>query len=72
MKNNVDICKWISLLHSTNQHNIINQLYFNKSFPGGSVGKESACNMGDLGQIPELGRFTGEGKELPTQAFWLG
>ena len=26
------------------------------SFPGGSDGKESACNAGDLGSIPELGR----------------
>ena len=29
------------------------------AFPGGSVGKESACNMGDLGSIPGLGRFGG-------------
>ena len=27
-----------------------------------SVGKESACNEGDLGLIPGLGRSTGEGK----------
>ena len=31
-------------------------------FPGGSVGKESACNAGDLGLIPGLGRSPGEGK----------
>ena len=30
-------------------------------FPGGSVNKESACNAGDLGSIPELGRSSGEG-----------
>ena len=30
-------------------------------FPGGSGGKESACNAGDLGLIPELGRSPGEG-----------
>ena len=29
--------------------------------PGGSVGKESACNVGDLGSIPGLGRSPGEG-----------
>ena len=29
-------------------------------FPGGSHGKESACNAGDLGLIPGLGRFPGE------------
>ena len=28
----------------------------------GSAGKESACNVGDLGSIPELGRSPGEGK----------
>ena len=31
-------------------------------FPGGSAGKESACNAGDLGLIPGLGRSFGEGK----------
>ena len=31
-------------------------------FPGGSAGKESACNVGDLGLIPGLGRSPGEGK----------
>ena len=30
-------------------------------FPGGSEGKESACNVGDLGSIPGLGRSPGEG-----------
>ena len=29
-------------------------------FNGGSDGKESACNAGDLGSIPVLGRFPGE------------
>ena len=32
------------------------------SFPCGSAGKESACNVGDLGSIPRLGRRPGEGK----------
>ena len=31
-------------------------------FPYGSAGKESACNAGDLGSIPGLGRSPGEGK----------
>ena len=31
-------------------------------FPGGSDGKASACNAGDLGSIPGLGRSPGEGK----------
>ena len=32
-------------------------------FPGGSADKESACNVGDLGSIPGLGRSPGEGGE---------
>ena len=35
-------------------------------FPCGSAGKESACNVGDLGSIPGLGRSPGEGK-----GYWL-
>ena len=34
-------------------------------FPRGSAGKESTCNVGDLGLIPELGRCPGEGKGYP-------
>ena len=34
--------------------------------PGGSAGKESACNAGDLGSIPGLGRSPGEGKGYPS------
>ena len=36
-------------------------------FPGGSAGKESACNAGDLGSIPGVGRSPGEGKGYPFQ-----
>ena len=36
-------------------------------FPCGSAGKESACNQGDLGSIPGLGRSPGEGKGYPLQ-----
>ena len=38
-----------------------------EGFPGGSAGKESACNAGDLGSIPGLGRPPGEGKGYPLQ-----
>ena len=42
-------------------------------FPGGSDGKASACNAGDLGWIPELGRSPGEGNEWqPTPVFLPG
>ena len=36
-------------------------------FPGGSAGKESACNAGDLGSIPGLGRSPGEGNAYSLQ-----
>ena len=36
-------------------------------FPDSSVGKESACNAGDLGSIPGLGRSPGEGEGYPLQ-----
>ena len=36
-------------------------------FPGGSAGKESTCNVGDLGSISGLGRFPGEGNSYPLQ-----
>ena len=35
--------------------------------PGGSDGKASACNAGDPGSIPVLGRSPGEGKGNPLQ-----
>ena len=37
------------------------------SFPGGSDGKASACNVGDPGSIPGLGRSPGEGNGNPVQ-----
>ena len=36
-------------------------------FPGDSDGKESACNAGDLGSIPRLGRSPGGGYGNPLQ-----
>ena len=36
-------------------------------FPDSSVGKESACNAGDLGSLSGLGRSPGEGKGYPHQ-----
>ena len=36
-------------------------------FPGGSEGKASACNAGQPGSIPELGRSPGEGNGNPLQ-----
>ena len=42
-------------------------IFFFLGFPGGSAGKESACNAGDLGLIPRLGRSPGEGNGYPLQ-----
>ena len=38
-----------------------------EGFPGDSDSQESACNAGDLGVIPGLGRSSGEGKGNPLQ-----
>ena len=46
---------------------IIGFLFFFPGFPGDLAGKESACNVGDLGSIPGLGR-----EWLPTPVLWPG
>ena len=43
----------------------------NGGIPGGSDGKESACNAGDLGSNPRSGRSPGEGNGYPLQYFGL-
>ena len=39
-------------------------------FPCSSAGKESACNVEDLGSIPVLGRYPGERRCYPLQYSW--
>ena len=39
-------------------------------FPGSSAGKKPACNVGDLGPIPGLRKFPGEGTGYPLQYSW--
>ena len=42
-------------------------------FPGGSAGKESACNLGDLpGFDPWVGKIPWRRESLPTPVFWPG
>ena len=41
-----------------------------KDFPDASDGKESACNVGDLGSISGSGRFPGEGRGYLFQYSW--
>ena len=55
---------WFSLIY--------NHLLMFRGFPGGSAGKESACNAEDLGPIPGLGRSPGEGKGYALQYSWPG
>ena len=47
---------------------IFNDLW---GFPDNSAGKESACNAGDPGSLPGLGRSLGEGKGHPLQYYGL-
>ena len=42
-----------------------------QGFPGGSDGKGPACNVGDLGSIPGLGRSPREGHGNPLQYSWF-
>ena len=39
-------------------------------FPGSSDGKESTCNVGDLGSVPRLGRLPGGDHVSPLQYSW--
>ena len=45
----------------------LKRLSSSMGFPGGSAGKESTCNAGDLGSSPGSGRFPGEGIGYPLQ-----
>ena len=45
----------------------VGQIYLFTGFPGGSDGKESACNAGDPGSIPGSGRSPGEENGNPLQ-----
>ena len=46
-------------------------IYIHTRLPGSPDGKESACNMADLGSIPGLGRSPGEGNSYPLQYSYL-
>ena len=57
-----------SLSHSILQQHLFTPLYvYNRGFPGDSEDKASACNAGDPGTIPGLGRSPGEGNGNPLQ-----
>ena len=54
------------------KYTLYTYVYTGMGFHGGSDGKESACNVGDLGSIPGLGRSSGERKEVSSElkSFW--
>ena len=67
LENAMDRGAWWDTVHGVakSQTGLTNT--FTLGFPGGSDGKESACNAGDLDSIPELGRSPGVGNSNPLQ-----
>ena len=54
-------------LHAKSRTVVSFPFFHQPGFPGGSEGKGSACNAGDWGLTPGLGRSTGEGNGKPLQ-----
>ena len=67
--------KWLSvglnLIYFTKIYPMLVKINKVRGFSGGSGGKESACNAGDPGLIPESGRSPGEGNGNPLQYSYL-
>ena len=60
----------VNMYHASSE---IRQLRSGMGFPGDSAGKESTCNVGDLGLIPGLGRFPEEGEATHSSILaWRG
>ena len=59
--------KLINVINYIKRTNVIKNDHLSVGFPCGSVGKESACNAGDLGLIPASGRSPGEENGNPLQ-----
>ena len=62
---------WLYSIWDCNESDTTEKLSLHLGFPCESVGKESACNVGDLGSIPGLGRPPGEGNGCPLQCYGL-
>ena len=62
-----DMTEWLSLSLSLLSFSLGTFSCIFIDFPGGSDGKASACNAGDLGSIPGSGRSPGEGNGNPLQ-----
>ena len=63
MRENICRSKKLLLMHES----VLNSKHIQKGFPAGSDGKVSACNVGDLGLIPGLGRSPGKANGNPLQ-----
>ena len=65
LENPTDVGAWWAAVsgvaQSWTQLKRLSSITYHVGFPGGSGGKESTCNVGDLGSIPGLGRSPGEG-----------
>ena len=59
-----------TLPHCGLQYSCFKKFLVVQGFPDSSVGKESACNAGDSGSIPGLGRSAGKGIGYPLQYSW--
>ena len=59
-----------TLPHCGLQYSCFKKFLVVQGFPDSSVGKESACNAGDSGSIPGLGRSSREGIGYPLQYSW--
>ena len=58
-------------LYFLSQRTALMSTFFQVGFPGGSDGKESACNVEDLGLIP-IWKISCRREQLPTPAFLPG
>ena len=63
------ICSQLRVFPYSQEHKVSKQInvIWTLAIPGGSDGKESGCNAGDLGLIPGLGRSPGEENGYPLQ-----
>ena len=53
------------LRNNKGHSSVLSKVYKSGGFPGGLVGKESACSAGEAGSIPGLGKSLGGGHDNP-------
>ena len=64
--------KYVIYTHTHTHTHTHTRTHTHRDFPGGSDGKESACNEGLMSSIPWLGRSPGGGNGNPLQYSYLG